>query len=147
MTGADRRDDRGGARRSTGDAALGALIQAFIRLRWGEQVDPAAEKLPPEMPDADLRDRLETLGLDALKLLRVSPAAVPGELRLLEQQSVQEDARALAAAGRHWARETRGSGGRFDGVGDNSARNDAPQPSGRQRTSGGRRSGPARSTR
>ncbi|MEQ8349176.1 MAG: hypothetical protein RIB84_06945 [Sneathiellaceae bacterium] len=146
MSRPDRRGEGTGGAGAAGDSELGALIQAYIRTRWSEPAASGGGDQPSAQPDAELRERLEVLGLDALKLLRIAPGAVPGELRLLEQQSMQEDARALAAAGRHWARGETGGSRPFDGT-DSGNRSTARQPAGRQRQAGARRSGPSRGSR
>lgn len=83
----------------------GAMIQAYVRTRWGDATDVALVARSEAGLEPELRNRIDILGFDAERLLNVDAAAVLIELEKLEQAAAREDARVAAAANRIRARE------------------------------------------
>ena len=83
---------------------LGSLIQDYVKARWGE---PGGERAaaPGALLDEELRERVDILGMDGVRLLRVSAMDVLAELERLEREAAREDARVAVAAARVRARE------------------------------------------
>jgi hypothetical protein len=117
----------------TNTTEIGALMQDYLRARWGRTPDKeAAEELGGRL-DRALRNRLDVLGADAERLLDIEPARMMTELEALEREAALEDADAESAARRTQAQETGKSRTKPQGRGQ-------PAPSRGQRQPGRRRS-------
>ncbi|MEY6432504.1 hypothetical protein ABC977_08815 [Thioalkalicoccus limnaeus] len=86
---------------------LGALIQAYLLARWGEEPDASALTELAAGLEPGLRDRIDVLGLDGERLLDVGAEAVLAELESLERAAAREDARVANAADRIRGREAK----------------------------------------
>lgn len=77
---------------------LGALMQAYVRTKWAGTPDPE-EALPAGAAlGEDIAERIDVLGFDSEKLLRVEPAEVTDLLQRLEREAAKEDSRVQAIA-------------------------------------------------
>lgn len=83
---------------------LGSLIQDYVKARWGE---PGGERAaaPGALLDEALRERVDILGMDGVRLLHVAAVDVLAELERLEGEAAREDARVAVAAARVRAQE------------------------------------------
>lgn len=89
----------------TNTTEIGALMQDYLRARWGRTPDKeAAEELGARL-ERTLRNRLDMLGADAERLLDIEPARVMAELEALEREAALEDAGAEPAARRTQGQE------------------------------------------
>ncbi|MBN2702294.1 MAG: hypothetical protein ACPW60_14015 [Methylohalobius sp. ZOD2] len=79
---------------------IGALIQSYVRAKWGCLPDDGAGTDLSLALGPELRDRIDILGLDGERLLDVAPAAVLAELELLEREAAREDALTAATVAR-----------------------------------------------
>jgi hypothetical protein len=79
---------------------LGALVQAYAGAKWGERSDKAEAARLGALLDPDLRDRIDTLGGDCERLLRIPDTEVMRRLGALEEEAHREDASMRARAGR-----------------------------------------------
>lgn len=85
---------------------LGTLAQAYAAARWSHRPDAGDAARIGDSLDSALRDRIDALGLDAERLLAVTPDHVLHELQALEKEAILEDAGALRSASRARATET-----------------------------------------
>lgn len=85
---------------------LGAAIQSYVHARWGERGDRGTATAVQPL-DADLRERLDALGMDGERLLGIPTGQVMEALRSLEQLALLEDDAAAAAAAQQRAGEER----------------------------------------
>ena len=83
---------------------LGSLIQDYVKDRWGE---PGGERAaaPGTLLDEALRERVDILGMDGVRLLHVAAVEVLAELERLEREAARDDARVAVAAARARAQE------------------------------------------
>ena len=110
---------------------LGAMIQAYVRARWGDAPDmPSVAELEASL-EPGLSDRIDILGLDGKRLLDVGAEATLAELEKLERAAAREDARVMGAADRIRAQEVN----RYDAA--KPPRSDAEMQLGRHRQSAG----------
>jgi len=92
-------------------AQLGALIQAYLRSRWGDEHEASEVGRMAAAIEPELKDRVDILGLDGEALLEVQAEAVLAKLEALERAAALEDGRVSGALQRH----TTGAGKRANG--------------------------------
>lgn len=86
------------------ETEIGRIVQEYARARWGREPDrAAADRLTPLLA-RELRDRVDALGIDVERLLKVEPHSVIGELEALEEETVLENAGEFRPASDHLSR-------------------------------------------
>ena len=77
---------------------LGALVQAYARAIWGDSVDKAEADRLGTLLGPNLRDRIDVLGFDCERLVKVAETDVMRRLDALENEANREDANVRARA-------------------------------------------------
>jgi len=75
-----------------------ALVQAYARARWGRDADSREAARIGESLERSLRERIDVLGCDGQRLLKVHPADVMTELVTLETEAMLEDSAVRSAS-------------------------------------------------
>lgn len=77
-----------------------ALVQAYAGARWGRSANSLEAARIGQSLERSLRDRIDALGIDGQRLLKVHPADVMAELVTLETEALLEDSSARMKAAR-----------------------------------------------
>ncbi|MFN4090939.1 MAG: hypothetical protein ACK4QW_18105 [Alphaproteobacteria bacterium] len=78
--------------------AQGRLVQAYVRQKWDPAADPEAVDQAGGSLAADLRQRIDLLGLDDRQLLYIDPGSVLHRIDRIERDQHDEDLGAAQGA-------------------------------------------------
>ena len=81
--------------------AQGRLVQAYVREKWNPAADPKAVESAGRALAADLRTRIDLLGLDDRQLLYIDPGSVLRQIESIERDERDEDFDPARSAARY----------------------------------------------